>query len=334
MGSSLLSYTSAVGIVAVPLLFQSAFCFSLSGPLRSHLYAQHWSWSLLWFPQELCCMQVWMQHLRAHRAALHPWLSSFVRSSVLRGVMFGEILPWGCPVSHLCWKSHWSFRLGSVRSAYAQLFSYIINILVCLLLDIPCCKPWCRATSLALLVCSLDFSKFNQCRVLFLRTALVGPRASLCKRWFSLQIMSLFHLSHLTYSWQKQGFKYFIAFFFLLLFLPDALKTLSDYDLGGSFQDRFPFLLDCNGVGLHWGLVLVLFVLFSFSFFFLPLTEQMLSVYAVKDWLWLELIQDGRIGPPQWNLEKWLRKYFVSPLLITQEVSTEGSCNTAGLCNK
>lgn len=58
------------------------------------------------------------------------------------------------------------------------------------------------------------------------------------------------------------------------------------------------------------------------------------SVYTEKDCPWLELIQDGRIGPPQWKLEKWLQKYSVSPLLIAQEVSTEGSCSTTGLCNK
>lgn len=231
--------------MAVPVLFQSAFCFSLSRPLCSHLYAQHWSWCLLWFPQELCCMQVWMQHLGKHRAALQPWLSCLVRSSVLRGVVFGEILPWGCPVSHLCWKSHWSFRLGSVRAAYTQLFSHVINILVCLLLDIPCCKPWCAGQPPWSCSCAaLTFPSSISARCFSLGQLWLGQGHLYAKGGaflFSLQIMPLFqiHLSPLTYSWQEQGFKYFIAFFFLLLFCQMPWKHCQITIWAGVFRIDF-----------------------------------------------------------------------------------------------
>lgn len=150
--------------------------------------------------------------------------SSLVRSSVLRVVVLGEILPWGCPIFHLCWKSHWSFRWGSVRAAYTQLFYRIINILLCLLFDIPRCKPWCAgqppwSCSCAALTfpCSISAWCFSWGQLWL-------GQGHLCAKGdvflFSLQIMPLFqmHLSPLTYSWQKQGFKYFIAFFLLFFY--------------------------------------------------------------------------------------------------------------------
>ena len=142
----------------------------------------------------------------------------------LRGVVFGEILPWGCPICHLCWNSHWSFRLGSVRAAYTQLFSHVINILVCLLLDIPCCKPWCAGQPPRSCSCAaLTFPSSISACCFSLGQLWLGQGHLYAKGGaflFSLQIMPLFqiHLSPLTYSWQEQGFKYFIAFFFLLLF--------------------------------------------------------------------------------------------------------------------
>lgn len=47
-----------MGIVAVPVLFQSVFCFSVSGSFWSHLDTQCLSWSLLWFLLELYSRQV------------------------------------------------------------------------------------------------------------------------------------------------------------------------------------------------------------------------------------------------------------------------------------
>lgn len=282
-----------MGIVAVPVLFQSVFCFSVSGPFWSHLYARCLSWSLLWFllelysrqvdvtkakaeassvtpdclldcspfyeswacPASFCACFLWCRlglaqwlglaeiflprcstpvgiwewrgqdpgsrskakchsvHLGSHRV-ISPFL--FVRVSAVREVLLGEILPWGCPISHAIENPIEALdEEDRLRAANTQLFYCITNSLVCLTLDVPwyisqCAGQllWsCSHTGLTLSCQSL----LNQRLVLVLRTALARPRAShapmqnVVLSGFGLQIMQPFqtHLSPLMYSWQK-----------------------------------------------------------------------------------------------------------------------------------
>lgn len=64
---------------------------------------------------------------------------------------------------------------------------------------------------------------------------------------FGLQILQPYqtHLPPLYVVLTEAGFKIFHSILLSSSFLPDALKTLSSYNLSGGFQDQFPFLLDC-----------------------------------------------------------------------------------------
>lgn len=131
-------------------------------------------------------------------------------------VLLGEILPWGCPVSHAIDNPIEALdEEDQLWPANTQLFYCIINSLVCLTLDVPWYVPWCAGQ--LLWTCSHAALTFHAspCWIsawyLFSGPLWLEPRAShapmqkVVLSGFGLQIMQPFqtHLSPLTDSWQK-----------------------------------------------------------------------------------------------------------------------------------
>lgn len=85
-----------MGIVAVPVLFQSVFCFSISGSFWSHLYAQYQFWSLLRFLLGLYSRQVDVTKKKAQLSIGTP--GYLLVTSLL--VEAGHIWPFSVPASH------------------------------------------------------------------------------------------------------------------------------------------------------------------------------------------------------------------------------------------
>lgn len=100
-------------------------------------------------------------------------------------------------------------------AVYTQIFYCIINALICLILEVPWCIPWCAGQLLWPCSSAAWTSScqplLNQCLVLFLRTALAWAKGISCSYAnsgafiFGLKIMQPFqiHLSPLMYSWRK-----------------------------------------------------------------------------------------------------------------------------------
>lgn len=110
---------------------------------------------------------------------------SLVRVSAVREVLLGEILPWGCPISHAVENPIEALdEEDQLWDANTQLFYCIINSLVCLTLDIPWCLLWCAGQLLlSCLHTALTLSRqslLNQRLVLVLRTALAWAKGISC----------------------------------------------------------------------------------------------------------------------------------------------------------
>lgn len=84
-----------MGIVAVPILIQSVFCFSVSGPFWAHLYAQCQSGSLLWFLLGLYSRQV---DVTKKKAQLSIGAPEYLLGGFLL-VTAGHIQPFPVPAS-------------------------------------------------------------------------------------------------------------------------------------------------------------------------------------------------------------------------------------------
>lgn len=251
-----------MGIVALPVLFQSVFCFSISGSFWSCLYAQYQSWSLLRFllglysrqvnvtkkkaqlsigtpeylfggfllvtaghiqlfsvpashvgigsiqwsgPAEIflqrCSIPVgfwdWkgqypgcrskakchLMLLRSRRAVTPSLEVSLVRISAVKKVPLGEILPWGCSISHALENLIQALdEEDQFLAAEAQLFCCIIN--TCPYPPCPMVHPRVLQDSPLVLwhpaLTSSHQSLLNQCLVFVLRTALAPAKGTSC----------------------------------------------------------------------------------------------------------------------------------------------------------